>query len=363
MGLALLSLPRKILVELFIILLTLLAYIAFPILFVTVLLPIYTFRFVVAKVSPVLCSELGKMLTALSSSFVVDIHSVYETPKNVILINTVLEGTVDIQRFRQSFATILELKDAKGVPLYPELKQSIVSSLGFFFWKNVQDFRVENHVKFYELNDKENSDISADNSREAVTLFSHNVISRPFQSGQSPWEFLVIPLSPPDAGKHGKTLVFLRSHHALADGYSLFQLVLKHADIKEAKQSKPNFTRPKPTMAESLGRTLRAVAFPFLLPYDVISQFIRSYDVNRWHIPEKSMARDSCGIICENFPIQAIKDTKKVHGTSFAAVLLAGFAGGMRKTMMQQNITVPSSIHCLTPMPLPGHTEKLRNYM
>ncbi|CAG7815108.1 unnamed protein product [Allacma fusca] len=323
------------------------------------------FRYILFKSSWLIRPDLGKILTTISSSFVIKIPFVYHHPKNTILVYGLLEDHLDIPKFRDSFLQLLESKDLKGNPIYPEMKMYIKNYCGFFFWKSVPDFSIENHVRIYDnsLLDAlatEDLDLTELNS-ETVVRLAQNIIKRPFPVKQSPWEFLLyhnkIQENTPESDCVKKTMVAIRLHHSLADGYSLFNLVMKHAGAN-VEQAKPNFKRPR-----SLAYIIRTLLLPFWMPYEMISQFFHCYDSNAWHLPEKTMARDNCGVVTATLSTQFVKNIKTMHQASFAGVVLTALAGGIRKTMILNQVKLPEQIHCLTPLPLPNHPDKLRNHM
>jgi len=65
----------------------------------------------------------------------------------------------------------------------------------------------------------------------------------------------------------------------------------------------------------------------------------------------------------DKIPIQRIKDVKNHFKVSFGSVISAICAGALRDIMILKGIKVPPLFQFGSVLPLPEHTEKLRNYM
>lgn len=180
--------------------------------------------------------SLGKLLCARSALAALD--DIHTAPKCTLLGVAVVAGDIDVRQLQQDvMRRIVNAKDSNGHKMYPELQQYFSQWGGYLFFKNVKDFRIENHVSVVEKSEtKEMSELDLINLRVEL-------ISKPYKKGQSPWEFVVLRNYHPkfplmidvdnncaDYTKHDsktkKSVLIMRIHHGIADGYSLLKLWL-----------------------------------------------------------------------------------------------------------------------------------------
>jgi len=163
---------------------TLLCLIA-PILFL-MMAPIYIFRWIVFHIAPYLRPRLGKMLTTRSTVFAVD--DMYNKPNfNVIVCFTLSSNFLSLDKVREEFTDkILNAKNSSGGLLYPELKQSVTSWLGFLFWKPDPTFNLEDHITLHEKSSEPTNDM------ETVKTIIREMSLQPFKKGKCLWEIKVL---------------------------------------------------------------------------------------------------------------------------------------------------------------------------
>jgi hypothetical protein len=100
----------------------------------------------------------------------------------------------------------------------------------------------------------------------------------------------------------------------------------------------------------------------FMAPYQTVKT-VMDYDINDWHIPENRLSRKVNGAVLEKLDVEYIKEIKNLADVTFTSVLLAAFSGGIRNFMLEQKVKVPKKLHCITPLPMVGHPDKMRNFM
>lgn len=107
--------------------------------------------------------------------------------------------------------------------IYPELTQRIIRKYGYHFWRSVDNFKVENHVRY--LNPEcPNMPVTRTELRDMLT---NKVGKLPFDSTKSPWEILVVSNMIDDRDPEVKSVFILRVNHCLMDGYSIANFLNK----------------------------------------------------------------------------------------------------------------------------------------
>jgi hypothetical protein len=109
--------------------------------------------------------------------------------------------------------------------------------MGFLFWKDVEEFRLEDHVYLYETN-------------EEMTQLVKEFAGKSWRKGKALWEIAVVPnvrpWSPPEqvplgSGEDETFLFLFRFHHGLVDGFSVLKILQcldKSGSMKDLLTSK-----------------------------------------------------------------------------------------------------------------------------
>jgi len=156
-------------------------------------------------------------------------------------------------------------------------------------------------------------------------------------------------------------VIALKIHHALSDGFSNLKLLAKGSEQNDLS----GVAQPKRVKRSFCTKLITRIFFFVKIPYDFVS-FMLIYDKNEWHKKENALPinRDRiAGEFSQRIPMKLLKAIGKKHGVCFSAVINAGFTAAIRDAMINGGTKVPNRIHCMTPLPYPGHPEKLRNFM
>jgi hypothetical protein len=99
---------------------------------------------------------------------------------------------------------------------YPELKQTIVSWGGYFFWKDCPDFDYNKHVRLYNIGESETSSYT-DTELHSIR---QTLLNQPWIRNMPLWEIIFIQNCYPShlAPSSPHTTIVFRFHHVLADG-------------------------------------------------------------------------------------------------------------------------------------------------
>ncbi|CAL8125041.1 unnamed protein product [Orchesella dallaii] len=333
--------------------LTILLILCSPILFFAYgVLLIY--RHIVFKVAKYLDPQLGKMVDALSNLF--SAHDVYN---NSYTINIGLHaaGKVDKYHFVQAFSDgILSQRTPEGQFLYPELTQKIVTKFGYTFWRNLDNFKVTDHIRY--LNESSpDAPVTVKEMRDLISQFGKT----PLDPSRSPWEIIVIKNFVNDKHPEVKSAMILRLHHCMFDGYSVFNVFNKLTDNGITLAGTPLQNPLTDGKRWWLKYLVMPIVFFFRGPYELFGQAL-SYDSNKLIQTSKENFR---GVMrfdeCEPISLVELKEIKNYYGVSMIALTTGLVAGGLKKFLAKKGVP-PQKIHMTFPLPVINHPDKLRNY-
>ena len=330
--------------------------------FLLFLLPIYGFRYLVSKVVVLCDSKIDKILTTRSSCS--GAEPIYKNPKCSLVTVVILEGTLGLEKVRQLFQSrILEPKYSNGKLKKPEVQEYITKRCGFLFWKWEERFDIKEHIRTYDYAGKLRDQLQNGTrpvNAEMLMEVCDELVYKPFKPSTSPWEVFVINnYRESDSGTGPvSTALVVRIHHCLGDGFTILKTLT--LDLTEGKQeldsTVPKFVLPKFSF-------LRALRLFFSAPYEFLSEAKNAVDTNSWHVPEKQLKRSNNSAISPKLSIEWVKEVKLLNKASFTGVILECFTGALRKFMSEAGYSVPDSIHCVTPLPIPNHPDKMRNHL
>ena len=136
-----------------------------------------------------------------------------------------LDGTLSTESVCKIFTQrVLQKKTRKGELMFYRYRYTWTRFLGYNFWEPEEDFRAENHVREYDL-DEELKLPKPCHEKDILNKYGA-LTGRAWKAGVSPWELLVIqdyrtevePALP-------RTAILLRYHHALGDGYGIASVI------------------------------------------------------------------------------------------------------------------------------------------
>jgi len=337
-----------------IIMLTLLLFLITPFVLI-VILCMFLVRLVVSKFAVSARPDLGNLLSPSSAAFATDL--VYnKIPKTPLLVTVYLDGHLEIEEFRERVRKVIHETDPTTEKLLrPELQQFVTTWCGLLFWKWETSFHVSEHVRIWE----EYAHVPELNEDDMLEI-GNSLFHQSFSAGKSPWEFLVLhnTRAKEEISNDPRTTVLFRLHHGLADGYGLLKLVM--ADISNV----PIRLAQPARRQRHAGHAWRTnFSFPFKCLHEIAKTIITCYDFNHWHIPESQMSHQLNGGVSNPISLKFVKSVKEKHSVSFAALLLAAFAGGIKKFMTEEGFKVPSQIHCFTLLPFTNHPLTLTNHL
>ncbi|CAL8085186.1 unnamed protein product [Orchesella dallaii] len=339
--------------------------------FLTILLltflfsPIYVYRWCVLKY--VKCfhnSKFGKPIGSLSSLFAIELNPKFPaslTPKSGMGMKVVVDGHLTLSEF----SDLLHKNwfgNKEQSSQYPEVMQYVEQFCGVMFWRPDPNFKVENHMKQLELKGSTEKEIE-----EELSLFSEELLNKPFPQKRSPWVgYVVNNYKNERLQKESKTgelsILIFRLHHTLADGFSILYAAIE--GLLETPLQDINLPSAKEMGMKSLSDKIE-----FWLSFPI--RFLRDLsEYSRGALGKKTgLHRED-----DNFPswtligrpstpisVEKVRITKEKLGVSFTAVVLSALAAGMGKTLKRKGKEVEKLLTYI-PIPLPGHPKEFSNH-
>ena len=104
------------------------------------------------------------------------------------------EGKVDIKKIRKRFEEVITTsKDASGQLLYRRMMQNFVLFRGYYVWKPVDDFKIEDHVREMDIETlygRENITLKRDS--DPICQYLDHFGDDPFVTGKPLWDITFI---------------------------------------------------------------------------------------------------------------------------------------------------------------------------
>jgi hypothetical protein len=330
--------------------------------------PILVFRKIVsilAKFRP----QLGKILTHQSAVLGYD-DNLYKHSESFTVLVITLENNLPLDDLKSVFLNnVLHARLSNGEYRYPELKQHYTSWMGFTFWKNYEQFDINNHIHLYE-----NANNGSRTNDEDLQRIRQTLLTAPFKENTSPWEVLLVhnyyPSDPILIAKSAQPLsvIFLKLHHGLADGFSIQKLsLLLMSDELTAKEQKVDARSPPSRRVprfNCLTNALTAITYPLKCIYEFSFMIIRLMSTKGpWHGSGGSIKTPLLTAVSNIISVQRIKNIKTELNASFSTVLIFVCTSAMEQIMLKKGVKLPKLLPSVVPVPLPGHPDKLRNHL
>ena len=230
------------------------------------------------------------------------------TNRHIIHALMVIEGSPDIHKLHKIISERLVYgKDGKGERICPRLTQVIERHLGYYVWKEDENFNIEKQV----LNWTGDYPKRLEDLEVAIS----EICSTPLPKALSPWQFLVVPIL--EENCFG---LLIRVHHSVADGVALTRVFVKNLyDVP------PQGAEPKKFSTKQRVYTwCKAI---LVGPFMAVTKFFSKSDHSSIH------GQELCGkkVVAwsKNVDLSLVKQVKNVAGTTVNDVMVSCLAGAL----------------------------------
>jgi len=307
-------------------------------------------------------------------------EDVYVSPKAKLVTGVVLEGCPSYDDIVEGLESAMSTIDpSNGELLYPELKQEVVTWMGYRFFKPIKNFKTEEHFNYMH---------GTTYNFEQVMQLLKNESMIPFPKGKAVWNLILVPNyiaeeSAPYYQKDKKYSFLLYTiHHGLSDGFSVVKLAHKVLQVKYVSAN-ADPAEPPASFCQKFGRS---IAIAFKMPFDV-GDYIFSVSMTagiwKWKNIDSSQDKKGkgkdeedagkskepkikynyCYSFSELIPFSKVVEVRKKHGVGSLAVTFAALIGAIRTIMFKSEKNIPHKLNAVIPTPIPNHPDRLRNHM
>lgn len=264
---------------------------------------------------------------------------------------------------------ILEYLNDKVIKpnLYPNLKQKIVKKFGYLFWYNVDNFNLEEHVRYLHPECPEKP-MTHKEVRKATT---YTLGRGQFDSNRSPWELVIVPNYFDENKPHLKSCILLRVNHCLMDGYSMLKFMQSGAKVPWKATVEKKMKEVESSSWENLKKMFLVVATG---PYHVINMMFFQNDKNEFLNDLLSKNKDTytkgeVWNVKEETPKRVTKERLKIVRDKYnvglnsllVSLVVDGVIRFIRKRESSMKGGVPNNIFLTMAAPIP-HPNVMSNY-
>ena len=230
------------------------------------------------------------------------------TNRHVIHALMIVDGLPDINKLRKIICERLVYgKDDKGERICPRLTQVIQRHLGYYVWKEDDDFSIEKQVLNW----------TGDHPKrlEDLEAVISEICSTPLPEALSPWQFLVVPILQENCFG-----LLLRVHHSVADGVALTRVFVKNLyDVP------PQGAEPKKFSSKQ--RVYMWCKAILVGPLMILTKLFSKSDRSSIHGPE--LCGKKVVAWSKNVDLSLVKQVKNVAGTTVNDVMVSCLAGAL----------------------------------
>jgi hypothetical protein len=298
-----------------------------------------------------------------------------KSAKGLYAVSILMEGIPSEKEVKEGVRSTLDEKcSTTGLPLYPELRQSIVKFGGFWFWSPIENFRIEDQVGYH----RERINVDED----SVLQLLKEECSVPIAKNKALWKLTCysnVKLTSRDLSNYNKnsdnkihSLIILTVHHTLVDGFSLIKLVFKLLQSNQPYEFPKTSNHTESRSDQNMWLTL--IQYCLRLPYDIgdlIWQQMTSKRTSTWvsnkvYCRREFATKESQSASTSQsvpFDLSIVRKISQNLRVSTQSVILTATLDSIRNTMLMDRKKIPRNLRVTYPYPLQNHPEKLTNHM
>ncbi|CAL8101254.1 unnamed protein product [Orchesella dallaii] len=249
-----------------------------------------------------------------------------------------VEGMLDIHEFRAHFRSLF-FSCPESRKNYLNLYCYLKHFGGYVFKRSVDQVNVEEHVVMRQLPEDE-------------TLQSFIVkwmLRERFEDGKPLWQVVLLhlPSSEPNSEINVETVVLLKMHHCMTDGYGFIHIV----DKLTGNTSPYLVTHEK----ETLFQMVKASFFGPKTLMDYVIEVARTPDL---FYPLKDRKNAQWFMSLNTLDMKKIKDVRRRTKAHFISVMMTLMIGALRRYLHDtygKDKEIPNNIWTANSLPWPGH--------
>ncbi|CAG7818502.1 unnamed protein product, partial [Allacma fusca] len=223
--------------------------------------------------------------------------------------------------------------------------------LGYTFWQNLAPtFELRSHLRDYDHQGE--LALPTPCYEDDLLRINGPLLTVPWKVDQSPWEILIVQNYRERNSTQDQSVLILRNHHALMDGYSI-------VGLWEAFSGRDRI--PLQSM-QSEGGVLRKLLALVKAPFDVANTLINSLD-GQSCIQVNDRRRFFVTTSSPDILVSSIKRIRSKFNVKYSAVLFAAFTGAFVRALNEAGKEVPDELASYMAGPKPKHPGGASNHM
>lgn len=313
------------------------------IIFLCVIIPFYAYRSVISVLAKFMDSGITRVISGLSATLVRDHDFLDSKPLSTIVVHIKVNGPLTICELRNLFKErVISKRSADNAFQFAELQQFYQTFMGYVFLKWDRNFDLSNHVKSYQSSSRQQV-----TNRDLMTVWEDLMI-RPFPVKRSPWECFLVENFHEDGDEEDgaptrKSILFLRIHHGIADGFSV-QRMMCSLDPSYVKNLQNCELVPKISFVTSLKKQLlRFYHAAFFGPADLLDRLLNYQETyHTFHAPLNKHTKEYFVVESPVILVDHVKKIKQKFGVAFTTVLVSLVCSGIKKYLTKNQRQLPA---------------------
>lgn len=237
-----------------------------------------------------------------------------DRPENTADIVALLEldGLLSPSRLERLLRTRL-------LALHPRFRQRVVERAGHPGWERDPRFTLRRHLSRRTLP-------AAERSKLAGLL--DEIVTEELPAGRPPWKVVLV-------ASGARTLVIVKLHHCIADGFALVSLLLGLSDEAAGRRTRAGDPSPAPGLLASLARALPEGAILGRAPLASARSLWRMVSLDATDGPLRPRPLSGVRRVAwsGSWPLREVRTAARAAGATVNDVLLAALAGALRRRL------------------------------
>lgn len=132
-------------------------------------------------------TEYGNLLETMETLFADDDYTNNVSNSSIVALLEI-NGDLTVDRLKRVVNKMLEIKEKDAVR-YAKLQQYPENIMGYWFWRNEHDFKLEDHLQTLNVADL----VSGENwNVETISKMHYKILNNKWPKLKSPWEIILL---------------------------------------------------------------------------------------------------------------------------------------------------------------------------
>jgi len=291
------------------------------------------YRFVLTILARLFRPKLGSIVDPQTTYFFLPANPAFNVVVKFKFVG-ILQLERVVERIKQK---CILLQNETGDVVYPEFQQYTTSWGGYPFWKEEEEFSMAHHVERVIL--EQEKDVHCEVMKALET---------PFKPELSPWRITFLEIR---ENRNAYYMLFT-FNHSLGDGASVFNALIGAADSRVEQIC----IRRRPT---SCWRQIQKGFNTLLSCFNYLYDMLMKKKTKGWDNADLGESRFSS--VTDPIPLADLKNAGRKLNVSVSMVLCYLVTGAIRRKLLNEKVSLPSTLEFLHPLHVRDHPKTLTN--